>query len=448
MALTLDEAREHIAQKSFRFDPETEGGRVGLEPEFFPITTDAEGNPTGRLRLDGPRGDLEIVDEVARTGSQVLPREAGAKRFDLANGGNVTFEPGAQMEHSTRAHETAGSALADVEALLSELVPAVEARGAKLAALGTDVWSDLESVPMQLDHWRYRSMQAFFDQRGAHGRVMMRHTATTQINLDLGAPGTGEERYLAANLISPFVTATFTCSPTEGASRAMGEKGVCARALAWQGLDPSRTGFPLALVEGRDDFSGAWAEAVLSADLMLVRDGDGALPGERGFSFEDWLREGHPRRGPATLDDLDYHMTTVFFEVRPRGFLELRAADGLPTRWRAAVVVYLAGLIYDREARGRALELCEPDRAKLPDLWHRAARRGLRDDELFEKARALFRFALEGASRLPEGFFRPEDLRTAERFFDHFTDRRRMPMDEVCEAFRESPAKALAWAAE
>ncbi len=37
-----------------------------------------------------------------------------------------------------------------------------------------------------------------------------------QINLDLGPEGAWRERWLAANLISPLITASFACSPGDG----------------------------------------------------------------------------------------------------------------------------------------------------------------------------------------------------------------------------------------
>lgn len=40
-----------------------------------------------------------------------------------------------------------------------------------------------------------------------------------------------------------------------------------------------------------------------------------------------------PGAGLPTLDDLAYHVTTLFPPVRPRGFLEVSYLDAQPQRW-------------------------------------------------------------------------------------------------------------------
>ena len=47
------------------------------------------------------------------------------------------------------------------------------------------------------------------------------------------------------------------------------------------------------------------------------------------LTFAEWIEDGHELGWP-TLDDLDYHLTTLFPPVRPRGWLELRMIDALP----------------------------------------------------------------------------------------------------------------------
>jgi glutamate--cysteine ligase len=236
------------------------------------------------------------------------------------------------------------------------------------------------------------------------------------------------------------MTATFASSPGPGA--------VCARARAWQELDPTRSGFPRLLVEGPgDDPRAEWGQAALEADVMIYRVTDDHFePGCQGCSFEKWIRTGHPRWGWPTVEDLDYHLTTLFFEVRPRGFLELRAGEALPGKWRAAPVVLMAALLYDDAARSAALDLLRVHRPQLPTLWRRAAIDGVHDPEIRDLARKLWRIGLDGVRALPVGYIGDEDLAATETYLDHFTDRGRMPTDEVVELFAGDPAHALEWA--
>ncbi len=445
-AISADEARHRAGLRAF---PEPRGGGalggVGLEPEFFPIIRDGAGRPRGRLLLTQPDGVgvLEVIDGLTTADDRIGPRDSqplGPVEYPVDGGGRLTFEPGAQVEHSTAVYDSVAAACADVRDVLGRLRGAFAKHDVVLAALGIDVWHDVETVPQQLRAGRYTAQAAYYRQRGHWGAVMMRHTASLQINLDLGPEGVWQERWLLANLASPLMTASFCSSPGLGA--------VCSRARAWQELDPTRSGFPRLLVEGAgDDPRGEWGQAALEADVMLYRVDDGHFePGCPGCSFEKWVVEGHPRWGWPTADDLDYHLTTLFFEVRPRGFLELRAGEALPDRWRAVPVTLTAALLYSDSARAAAIDLLSSHRAELPSLWRKAAADGVRDPQLRDLALELWTIGLDGARSLPDGYFDEADLAAVEAFLEHYTIRGRMPTDEVLDLLAEDPARALEWA--
>lgn len=445
-AISLDEARHRAGLKAFP-KPSRSGplGGVGLEPEFFPIIRDREGRPRGRLLLTQPDGSgvLEVIDELAASDVRIGPRDnrpLGPVEYPVEGGGRLTFEPGAQVEHSTAVYPGVAAACSDVGDVLGRLRTAFARRNVALAALGVDVWHDVETVPQQLRAGRYTAQAAYYRQRGHWGAVMMRHTASLQINLDLGPEGVWQERWLLANLASPLLTASFASSPGLGA--------VCSRARAWQELDPTRSGFPRLLVEGPgDDPRAEWGQGALEADVMIYRVTDEHFePGCPGCSFEKWIEEGHPRWGWPTADDLDYHLTTLFFEVRPRGFLELRAGEALPDRWRPVPVALMASLLYDDGAREAALGLLGERRLELPGLWRKAAIDGVRDPELRDLACRLWMIGIDGARSLPAGFVGDDEIAAIETYLERFTSRGRMPTDEVLELLAEDPARALEWA--
>jgi glutamate--cysteine ligase len=309
-----------------------------------------------------------------------------------------------------------------------------------IAAAGIDLWHDIEAAPQQLQAGRYTAMADYYEQRGPWGRVMMRHTASLQINLDHGPEGVWQERWRLANLMAPFVLATFATSP--------GPQGPSIRAQAWQRLDQTRTGFPRLLVEGHGASPRAeWAEAALDADVMLYRLADGACTtGQPGWRFRDWVEHGHSEHGWPTVSDLDYHLTTLFFEVRPRGFLELRSCESLPDQWRPAPVVLITSLLYDDQARSRALALLDSSRSRLPELWQLAATAGIRAPELSSLTDRLWGIALAGAARLSRDLVDAEAVAATHAFLDRFTYAGRMPADELAELMND-PRRTLAWAA-
>ncbi|MDP6538851.1 MAG: glutamate-cysteine ligase family protein [Planctomycetota bacterium] len=445
-AVTLDQARERIAASVFRPDDDApECGQVGLEPEFLLFHLGADGAPEGRVRLEANGGVLDRMSVVA--GSQRRFRRAYGGPppvYTLDDGGRITFEPGAQVEHSTAIHPGAAAAMADVEETADALLEVFGPADFALCALGIDLWSGLEGVPQQLRAPRYRSMEAYLSERGPEGAVMMRHTASLQVNLDLGPPRVAAARWRVANLACPAATASFAASPMDGAAS--------RRALAWQALDPTRTGFPPTLLaDSQPDPGRQYAEFALDADVLLFLGGEAAeaaVPGQAGLRLRDWIAEGHPRHGYPCLADVDYHLTTLFPEVRLRGFLELRSVDAVPRRWRGAVVVFWTGLLYDRDSLAGAEELLVGSGCDLGEWWRSAAREGLAAGSLGPIARDLWDLALEGAGRHPTGFHRDRDLRAAREFRERFVAGGCSPAQELAALHAEHPSRSMAWGRE
>ena len=111
----------------------------------------------------------------------------------------------------------------------------------------------------------------------------------------------------------------------------------------------------------------------------------GAWDVPEGLTFRDWTRSREPR--PPTREDLDYHLTTLFPPVRPRGHLELRMIDAQPGEdgWIVPLAV-TAALFDDPEAAETVYrtvkplaERAGPGPAPRNPLWRDAARHGLTD---------------------------------------------------------------------
>lgn len=459
----VERARELLIQHSFPATggPELTGsqadqpeplGQVGLEPERFVLRVGEAGVPLERLPLAEV---VATVDRAAKEESVLAPRdpESAAPRFDLAHGGSVTFEPGGQIEHSTAVHPSASAAIDDVRqlaALLERSFAAApgQAPGLRLLSLGLDPWFSPDQVPQQLHAPRYESMAAYLAKHSKYGAWMMRCSCTLQVNLDQHTGQVLEDRYALASLLSPALVMSFSTSPELPGEDPMH----CRRAQVWQHLDPTRTGFPKGFLEATDRSPGtaaaAYAEAGLDADVLLLKLRDGStIAGTPGFRLRDWIEQGHPDAGHPTAADVAAHATTLFFEVRSRGFYELRAMDALPDCWRPAAVAFTCGLLLDAKARTSALELLEPHRRDLDRDWRRAAREGWAWSAGAERTQQLWNLALEGAGRLDREFLREEHLLEARAFHERFSSRERSPADEFREALAAGPEAASRWAA-
>jgi glutamate--cysteine ligase len=180
------------------------------------------------------------------------------------------------------------------------------------------------------------------------------------------------------------------------------------RARAWRELDPARTGF----FPGMGDGPRRYLDFALGAADLFSE----GVP--RPFAVE------HP--GGVRAGIWSRHLSTLFPEVRPKGYLEVRCFDALPSPWLAAPLVAVTALAFDdRTAEGAESLLGTPDSATL----RAAGEHGLADERLADAAQRLVPLVLEGAERL-DGYWERGDLERAAAFFERYTLRGRSPADD------------------
>ena len=407
-AMTLDWYSATVRERLFRAAADTR--RIGAEIELLPLLADTGAVCPLRQPLPGDdRSTLVFVRTFgASRGWSELRSPKGAPYFALRSGETLTFEPGGQLELSSPPFDSASELIAHVRDVLEPLHSAAADAGIELASVGIDPWNDVLAAPLQLDSDRYRRMTTYFERRGGNGVRMMRQTAATQISVDTGTDPCARWRLLCD--LAPFLTAIFANS-SRYAGNETGYRSF--RAHCWRTLDPSRTGIPYPDIEAPE----AYTRFALEATDMMRTDRDGAYQ-----SFGDWVAAGD-----ASDAQWENHLTTLFPEVRPRGHLEVRSIDALPLYALAAPIVMLAGLTYHEPTAHEARDLLP---AADEALLIRAARCGLRDEELDTQAQSLVTLALRGARALGTSYLATRDIDAAEAFFDRFTRRGHSPADE------------------
>ncbi len=299
-------------------------------------------------------------------------------------GGNVlTVEPGGQVEISSQPHACLAMLHAEVGADVRYLTGLLARAGLALGERGTDPYRPPRRL---LRTPRYDAMAEAFAAYGPHGRTMMCSTAAVQVCLDAGIPARVPARWAALHALGPVLLALFANSdrcagrPTGWAS---------GRMRAWLGMDPART----APVPAGDDPARDWARYALRAPVLCVRRAGRSWRCPRPTSFADWI--GGAFGPPPTRADLDYHLSTLFPPVRPRGYVEVRYLDQQPPgRWHHPVAV-LAALFADGATVDRVRDACAP----VDGRWTEAARHGLGYRPVADAARAVVALAAEGMAR-------------------------------------------------
>ncbi|WP_308258039.1 ergothioneine biosynthesis glutamate--cysteine ligase EgtA [Pseudonocardia lacus] len=300
----------------------------------------------------------------------------------LPEGSEVTVEPGGQLELASKPFPDLARLTAAVSADTAVLHDRVAAVG--LAPL--DRAADPVRPPVRLlDVPRYRAMEQAFDRVGPYGRSSMCATAAVQVGLDAGETTAVGGRWAALHAVGPVLLAAFANSP-DLHGRRTGWKS--ARWASWLRADPTRTAPPAIADVADTDPAAAWARRVLHSPVLCVREGTDRWIVPDGLTFADWIR-GAPGLRRPTVDDLDYHVSTLFPPVRPRGHLEVRYVDAQPGRRWALPVAVLAGLLSDPAVTDRVRDVCEPAAGR----WVSGARHGLADRVLARAAASVFELA-------------------------------------------------------
>ena len=227
--ITEETAELYVGGTVFKTGPPE---RVGVELEWLVQDADRPAAPIRSERL----------------------AEALAETFDPPLAGQLTTEPGGQLELSSQPAPLAGC-IAGAAADLDRLRVRAATAGLTLTGLGLDPRPPVlrTAVP------RYVAMDQHFARGGPEGRTMMCSTASVQVCLDAGVDDAEvADRWHAMHAWLPVLTALFANSPAPGWRS--------ARTAVWGAIDPTRTDAPA----GTDPRSayGRWA---LDAQLLAVR---------------------------------------------------------------------------------------------------------------------------------------------------------------------------------
>lgn len=357
------EAEAYVASVCFKHGPPL---RLGAELEWV---VQHSGNPHRPL---DPAHLAEVLGPHAPP--SLLP---ASPQLPLPHGSIVTVEPGGQLEISSPPRTSLAELVTTVDGDTVALSDLLHPAGLLLTGRASDPYRP----PVRLlDIPRYAAMEAAFDRVGPMGRMMMCSTAAVQVCLDAGTIADVHDRWAAVHELGPVLLAAFANSPWL-AGRPTG--WVSSRMRAWFSLDPVRTRpYPL---DG--DPARHWARRALDTPLLCQRRPGRRWEVPRGITFADWFAGALPGR-PDTAD-LDYHLTTLFPPVRPRGYLEVRYLDAQPAGEWVVPVAVVAALLADPTTTTEARAACAP----AAGHWSRAARLGLRDPVLAAAAADVFDLA-------------------------------------------------------
>ncbi|HEY5087068.1 MAG TPA: glutamate-cysteine ligase family protein [Gemmatimonadaceae bacterium] len=330
-------------------------GSMGAELELIPIR-DASLKRVGIAESRDGSGSADVVRDAATAHSwRETVDSYGAPSWITPEGGRICYEPGGQIEISSPVFQSRGR----LEHFLHDIVVALREFGGRagitLLTTGVDPYNTLEQVPLELHALRYDAMTRYFDSIGPSGARMMRQTASLQVSVELGAHAM--DRWALLNALAPYLIAAYANSP-KYAGHTTGYASY--RARLWQTLDPTRTGLPFDSL----DPVGRYARFASGAGRIV--------------------------------DDDSAHLTTLFPEVRPRRYFEIRSMDSMEPGRVGEALRFVSGLIHDADVAREAMRVMRPPDATL---LARAAKLGRSDRLIEERLNALERLADASSDR-------------------------------------------------
>ena len=444
--IDLQWCRSYLSDKIFKLRPEDYQkehpiwpGMVGIEIEMMPLDESLLSSTGAMIPLLGDGSLQSNLKNMLPENRLWQPQgtESVYSSIKLEDEDQLTFEPGGQLEYSSKPYPCLDDACKRTAYLQKTLNSHFSKQGVRFLQMGSHPWQSAEDIGLQMTKPRYQAMNKYFTRIGPFGKRMMRETCTIQVNLDFG--GSEEKmakRFLVANLMAPVLTAMFAHSPvSEG--RPNGFKSV--RAHIWQNLDRGRTGFPKLsnILEAMDQKScvDSYLDMVLDANVVFVEGQDFAVP-ESDTSFRSWVKDGIDGVYPSE-DDFVTHLSLHFPEVRARGFMEIRSIDSQAPAWQLAPACLLTGVLYNDDSLEQAFDLLVGQIGNIEELWA-ASTKGLENLVLHDFAAKIMYLALQGFSKLPSCYEGKGRRRVLERFNEHFTSKGRCPADDILDALEAS----------
>jgi len=317
-----------------------EDWRIGTEHEKFAFDL----KTLKPLTYEG--GIRSLLEKLTEFGWEPVLENGVPIALKNADGSSVTLEPGGQVELSGAPLETIHQTCREVISHISQVKEVADKLGAGFLGLGYQPkWSldDVEWMPKG----RYKIMREYMPKRGTLGHHMMLATCTVQVNLDFRSEAHMVDMFRGALALQPLATALWANSPFKDGNK---NDFLSYRSHIWTDTDPDRCGVMPFVFEDNFGFE-SYVDYMLDVPMYFVYR-NGQYIDASGQSFRDFMAGKLPALPGETpsIKDWEDHLTTAFPEVRLKKFIEMRGADGGPSKNLCALPAFWVGLLYDDQA--------------------------------------------------------------------------------------------------
>ena len=316
--------------------------RIGTEHEKFAFSL----NTLKPLTYAGPNGIRVLLEKLTEFGWEPVLENGQPIALTKPDHSSITLEPGGQVELSGAPLETIHQTCREVTGHIKQVKDVADELGAGILGLGYQPKWSLDDVGW-MPKGRYKIMREYMPTRGSLGLHMMLATCTVQVNLDFRSESHMAEMFRAALALQPLATALWANSPFRDGKK---NDFLSFRSHIWTDTDPDRCGVMPFVFEDNFGFE-SYVDYMLDMPMYFVYR-DGQYIDASGRSFRDFMAGkllALPGETPS-IKDWEDHLTTAFPEVRLKKFIEMRGADGGPSKNLCALPAFWVGLLYDDQA--------------------------------------------------------------------------------------------------
>ena len=420
--------REKKAKKAF-----------GLEIEMFPFFVLEKSGHQSLERSSLERSKQALEPYFEKNGWLKTEATSSVYRKDQAQ---FSFEPGGQIEYSSSPRESLADLNQEILSIQKDLKDVLASHSIVLFQTGHDPKTPIENLRVFLKEDRYEIMASHFESiDNSLGKSMMLQTSAIQVCLDLDHdPEIRRKQYLLSQAISPFACALFSNSPYKNEERISFDS---YRSQIWLMTDKTRTG--LTLPKGKkiseiteEDYIQAYLEFSLGAKLLFYKQKSSILKAPKGFTFQKWMDDS--TKEAPTIEDFKKALSTLFPEVRPKGFLEIRSVDAQDFPFQMVPLVFYTGLLYSEKSLCEAFDLLGTSYEEILEDRKRSAY-GLSSTRFQSIAKKLMELALRGFDEKASSFDGEILLEEAHKFYELYTKNGKTPASEY-EAYFDKAFKA------
>lgn len=312
---------------------------IGLEHEKLIVP--ALGSTA--VSYEGPAGIGALLMGFERFGWQPYREREGSPVIAMQRGqATLSLEPGGQFELSGAPFQTAREAHAENLQHLDELRQVTASLGLRAVALGYRPFQSVNDMPW-MPKSRYQQMRESLGARGTMAHHMMLMTATGQVSLDWRDEADCARKVMATARVGPLLVALYANSPIVNGRPVQYQS---FRSRVWSDVDPSRCGYPTAMLDGSFSYE-RYVQWALEARLLFLRRAGQYLRPK--MTFGQLLKHGYEGQ-PAQHADWVDHLSTLFPEVRIKKVLEVRSADSNGALMTGALAALMRGALYDDTA--------------------------------------------------------------------------------------------------